>query len=214
MKVLLAEYTAARDPALAPEGRAMLDVLTKSFTACGYEVVLPGPGDFYEELVRLASTCDMGLVIAPDALLSRFSLPIEQHCHTLGCGSMNVAVCANKRSTEKILRAHGVPVPPPAPAGGKHIVKPVTGCDAQGVRLTTDAPKKDELAQGIYRRRTLLGQPSCEPGSGRGLSVLLRQPAGRARDQPAGCCWQTMTVRSQYLGGETPMHPAREQEII
>ena len=42
MKVLLAEYTTARDPALAPEGAAMLDVLHKSFTRCGYEVVLPG----------------------------------------------------------------------------------------------------------------------------------------------------------------------------
>jgi len=213
MKVLLAEYTAARDPALAPEGKAMLDVLTKSFTACGYEVVLPDPGDFYEELVRLAPACDMGLVIAPDALLSRFSLPIEQHCHTLGCGSMNVAVCANKRSTEKILRAHGVPVPPPAPVGGKHIVKPVTGCDAQGVRLTEDAPGNGEFSQAYIE------------GELYSVSLLVNRVVGEACLYFSGNPPVVLAINRQdvvanddgtftYLGGETPVHPAREQEII
>ena len=59
MKVLLAEYAASRDPALAPEGAAMLEILSESFDACGYDVVLPGPGDFYREIVRLAPECDL-----------------------------------------------------------------------------------------------------------------------------------------------------------
>jgi tyramine---L-glutamate ligase len=213
MKVLLAEYTAARDPALAPEGKAMLDVLTKSFTACGYEVVLPGPGDFYQELVRLAPACDMGLVIAPDALIPKFSLPLEQHSHTLGCGSMNAAVCANKRSTEKILRAHGIPVPGPAPAEGIHIVKPVTGCDAQGVRLTTDAPGKDEIAQEYIA------------GELYSVSLVLSRVVGEACLYFSGNPPLVLSVNRQdvvankdgtftYRGGETPVHPAREQEII
>ena len=104
MKVLLAEYATARDPALAPEGAAMLDVLHESFTRCGYEVVLPGTGDFYEEIVRLVPVCDMGLVIAPDSLLAKFTLPIEQYLHNLGCGSMNAALCANKVTTGKTFK--------------------------------------------------------------------------------------------------------------
>ena len=103
MKVLLAEYATACDPALAPEGAAMLGVLHASFSRCGYEVVQPGTGDFYHEIVRLAPVCDMGLVIAPDPLLAKFTLPVEQHSHNLGCGSMNAALCANKVTTGKIL---------------------------------------------------------------------------------------------------------------
>ena len=139
MKVLLAEYTTACDPALAPEGAAMLGVLHASFSRCGYEVVQPGTGDFYQEIVRLAPVCDMGLVIAPDSLLAKFTLPVEQHSHNLGCGSINAALCANKVTTGKILINHGIPVPADAPSG-KHIIKPVSGCAAQGVRLTSDAP--------------------------------------------------------------------------
>ena len=118
MNVLLAEYAAARDPALAAEGAAMLDVLVQSFTRCRYEVVLAGPGDFYDEIVRLAPTCDMGLVIAPDHLLAKFTLPVEQYSHNLGCGSMNAALCANKVTTGRILKNHGIPVPADAPPAG------------------------------------------------------------------------------------------------
>ena len=46
MKVLLAEYTVAHDPGLAPEGAAMLRVLKESFERCGYEVMTPERGTF------------------------------------------------------------------------------------------------------------------------------------------------------------------------
>jgi len=213
MKVLLAEYTAARDSALAPEGKAMLDVLKNSFTACGYEVVLPGSGDFYAEIARLAPACDMGLVVAPDAMIAKFTLPVEQHSHNLGCGSMNAALCANKRSSEKILQAHGIPVPPQAPHEGKHIVKPVSGCDAQGVRLTTEAPGKDEFAQAYI------------DGEYYSVSLVLSRVVGEACLYFSGNPPLVLAVNRQdvvanddgtftYRGGETPVHPAREQEII
>ena len=124
----------------------MLDILVQSFTRCGYEAGTPRPGDFYHEIARLASTCDLGLVIAPDHMLAKFTLPLEQSSHNLGCGSMNAALCANKVTTGRVLRSHGIPVPADAPAG-RHVVKPVAGCDAQGVRLTTDAPGKGEFAE-------------------------------------------------------------------
>jgi len=212
MKVLLAEYTTARDPALAPEGAAMLDVLHKSFTRCGYDVVLPGPGDFYDEIVRLAPDCGMGLVVAPDFLLAKFTLPIEQYSHNLGCGSMNAALCANKVTTGKLLKSHGIPVPADAP-GGRHVVKPVTGCDSQGVRLTTDAPGRDEFAQ------EYIG------GENYSVSLVMSRVVGEACLYFSGNPPLVLAINRQfvtpgtdgaftYSGGETPVHPARKQEII
>jgi hypothetical protein len=213
MKVLLAEYTAARDPALAPEGAAMLDVLMRSFTRCGYEVVLPGPGDFYDEIVRLAPACDMGLVIAPDRLIAKFTLPLEQHSHNLGCGSMNAALCANKVTTGRILRNHGVPVPADAPAAGRHVVKPVSGCDTQGVRFTTDAPGKGEFAEEYIE-----GEPYS-------VSLVMSRVVGEACLYFSGNPPLVLAINRQavtlnpdgtftYSGGETPVHPPRAQEII
>jgi len=212
MKVLLAEYTAARDPALAPEGAAMLDVLVKSFARCGYEVVLPGAGDFYNEILRLASSYDMGLVIAPDPLLAKFTLPVEQHSHNLGCGSMNIALCANKVTTGKLLKNHGIPVPADAPKD-RHVVKPVSGCDSQGVRLTTDAPGKGEFAQEYIE------------GEHYSVSLVMSRVVGEACLYFSGNPPLILAINRQYItvssdgaftysGGETPVHPAREQEII
>jgi hypothetical protein len=211
MKVLLAEYAATRDPALAPEGAAMLDILINSFTRCGYEVVLPGPGDFYDEIVRLAPTCDMGLVIAPDHLLAKFTLPIEQSSHNLGCGSMNAALCANKVTTGRVLRSHGIAVPANAPAG-RHVVKPIAGCDAQGVRLTTDAPGKGEFAEEYIE------------GEHYSVSLVLSRVVGEACLYFSGNPPLVLAINRQavtlnpdgtftYTGGETPVHPQREQEI-
>jgi hypothetical protein len=211
MKVLLAEYAGARDPALAPEGAAMLNILIKSFTRCGYEVVLPGPGDFYDEIARLAPACDMGLVIAPDHLLAKFTLPIEQSSHNLGCGSMNAALCANKVTTGRVLRSHGIPVPADAPAG-RHVVKPVAGCDAQGVRLTTDAPGKGEFAEEYIE------------GEHYSVSLVMSRVVGEACLYFSGNPPLVLAINRQavtlnpngiftYTGGETPVHPQREQEI-
>ncbi|ABS55438.1 protein of unknown function DUF201 [Methanoregula boonei 6A8] len=212
MKVLLAEYTTARDPALAPEGAAMLDVLVQSFTRCGYEVVLPGPGDFYEEIVRLAPLCDMGLVIAPDHLLAKFTLPIEQYSHNLGCGSMNAAVAANKVTTGRVLRGHGVAVPADAPSG-RHVVKPVSGCDSQGVRLTAELPGKGEFAEEYLE------------GEQYSVSLVLSRVVGEACLYFSGNPPLVLSVNRQdvtlnpdgefaYAGGETPVHPPREAEIL
>ena len=54
MKVLLAEYATAHDPSLAAEGAAMLSVLKQSFERCGYDVMVPGNGDFGAEMEHIA----------------------------------------------------------------------------------------------------------------------------------------------------------------
>jgi predicted ATP-grasp superfamily ATP-dependent carboligase len=212
MKILLAEYTTAHDPMLAHEGRAMLDVLKASFQRCGYDVVLPNEGDFAAGIERLAPLCDMGLVIAPDHLLSKFTMILEQHTHNLGCGFMTVALCANKVQTQKILLQHGIPVPG-KPGPGKRVIKPVKGCGAQGVRLSEGDAGKDEFAE-----RYIDGEHFS-------VSIIPNRIIGDACLYFKGNPPLVLAVNRQqietdndgafhYLGGETPEHPDREEEII
>jgi predicted ATP-grasp superfamily ATP-dependent carboligase len=212
MKVLLAEYATAHDPFLAPEGAAMLAVLKQSFERCGYDVVVPGHGDFGAEIERIAPSCDMGLVIAPDHLLARFTQILEQHTHNLGCGFMTVALSANKVQTEKILRSHDVPVPAEASAG-KRVIKPVKGCGAQGVRIS-DGP----IGAGEFSQQFIDGEHYS-------VSIVASRVVGDACLYFSGKLPLVLAVNRQcidtgsdgalhYRGGETPVHPVREAEII
>jgi tyramine---L-glutamate ligase len=212
MKVLLAEYTTAHDPVLAREGRGMLDVLRGSFERCGFEVILPDQGEFADEIETLAPTCEMGLVIAPDHLLSKFTIILEQHTHNLGCGFMTVALCANKVQTQKILQQHGIPVPG-EPGSGKRVIKPVKGCDAQDVRLSEGEPGDDEFAERYIK------------GENFSVSIIPNRVIGDACLYYSGNPPLVLAVNRQqikldengsfhYLGGETPVHPDREAEII
>ena len=212
MKVLLAEYASAHDSSLAPEGAAMLSVLKQSFERCGYEVVVPGNGDFGAEIERIAPSCAMGLVIAPDYLLARYTQILEQHTHNLGCGFMTAALCANKVQTEKILRSHMVTVPAEASAG-KRVIKPVKGCGAQGVRIS-DGP----TVAGEFSQKYIDGEHFS-------VSIVASRVVGDACLYFSGKPPLVLAVNRQYIetgsdgsihyhGGETPAHPAREEEII
>lgn len=212
MNVLLAEYTTTRDPSLAPEGAAMLAVLEQSFGRCGYDVVLPGSGDFGAEIDRMAPACDMGLVIAPDHLLARFTQILEQHTHNLGCGFMTAALCANKVKAERVLRLHTIPVPADALAG-RRVIKPVKGCGAQGVRLSDGPTGKDEFSQDYIE------------GEHFSVSLVASRVVGDACLYFSGKPPLALAVNRQYIdidaegkfsyqGGETPVHPDREEEIV
>jgi tyramine---L-glutamate ligase len=212
MKVLLAEYASAHDSSLAPEGAAMLSVLKQSFERCGYDVVVPGNGDFGAEIERLAPACDMGLVIAPDHLLARYTQILEQHTHNLGCGFMTVALCANKVQTEKILVLHKVTVPAESSAG-KRVIKPVKGCGAQGVRIS-DGP----TGVGEFSQKYIDGEHFS-------VSIVASRVVGDACLYFSGKPPLVLAVNRQYIetgrdgsihyrGGETPVHPADEEEII
>jgi len=212
MKALIAEYTMHRDPGLAPEGKAMYEVLSRSFTRCGYDVISPGPGDFCGEITRIAPACDVGLVIAPDCLLSRFTLAMETVTHNLGCGSMNVAVCANKQHAGKILSSHGILVPGEV-TQGRRIVKPVSGCGAQGVRITRDPANTGEF-----------GQEYIE-GEHFSVSIVAGRLVGEACLYYTGAPAVALALNRQFIeitgdgrfhyrGGETPVHHPREKEIV
>ncbi len=211
MKALIAEYSMYHDPALAPEGRAMFASLSASFSRCGYKVVTPGQGDFYKEIEKLAPGCDVGLVIAPDHLLPRFTLAMETSTHNLGCGSMSVAVCANKQRTGAILASHGVAVPEEQEEGLR-VVKPVSGCGAMGVRLT-----RDRAGQGEF------GQKFIE-GENYSVSVVGSRVVGEACLYFTGEPPVALALNRQYIeidpdgkfhyrGGETPASHPREHEI-
>jgi predicted ATP-grasp superfamily ATP-dependent carboligase len=212
MKVLLAEYATAHDPSLAAEGAAMLSVLKQSFERCGYDVMVPGNGDFGAEIEHLARLCDMGLVVAPDHLLARYTQILEQHTHNLGCGFMTVALCANKVRTEKILHSHNVPVPAELSAG-KRVIKPVKGCGAQGVRIS-DGP----TGAGEFSQQYIEGEHFS-------VSIVASRVVGDACLYFSGKPPLVLAVNHQYIetgsdglfhyrGGETPVHPAREAEIV
>ncbi len=212
MKVFLAEYSVCNDPELAPEGAAMLAAISGSFERCGYDVVTPERPDFEGEIKRLAPGCDVGLVIAPDHLLFRYTHLLEGLTHNIGCGSMNAAVCANKQRTAGILSRNGIAVPPDA-GEGKRVVKPIMGCGALGVRLTEEEPGAGEFAQAYVEGEAL------------SVSLVGSRVTGNVCEFYSGVPPLRLAVNRQeitvaedgrflYLGGETPVHPDREEEIV
>lgn len=212
MNILIAEYTVSHEPALAPEGRAMLDVLTRSFTKIGYTVHSPDPGkDFSEEISRLGKICDEGLVIAPDHLLARYTKQVEDVTRNIGCNSFSAAVCANKKRTGQILQSHGIDVPKEVTTG-KRIVKQISGCGAVGVRLTDSIANEGEFGQefieGEHLSMSLIGSrvvgETCLYFTGEGplLLALNRQDIRFNQDGSVS-----------YHGGETPVFHPRKQEM-
>ncbi len=189
----------------------MLSVLQKSFVRCGYDVISPEPGDFGAEIARIAPSCDYGLVIAPDHLLARYTMLVEQFTNNIGCGSMSTAVCANKQKTAKILRSHGIPVPD-EPGTGKRVVKPISGCGASGVRLTDKRTGDGEFSQQYIDGEHLSVSIVCNRIVGEAcLNFSGEPPVVLAINR------QLVTVDSSgqfhYEGGETPIDHARKKEI-
>ena len=190
----------------------MLAAISGSFARCGYDVVMPEEPDFEGEIRRLAPGCDVGLVIAPDHLIFRYTHLLEQFTHNIGCGSMNAAVCANKQRTAAILARHEIAVPPDA-GEGRRVVKPVMGCGAQGVRLTDKEPGAGEFAQAYLEGETL------------SVSLVGSRVTGNVCEYYSGNPPLLLAINRQeiavdgdgnfrYLGGETPVHPDREEEIV
>ena len=217
MKVLIAEYTTFHDPHLAPEGRAMVSALKKSFENCGHEVILPDGGDFNAEIERLAPECDYGIVIAPDALLSKFTHTLELATHNIGTDSTAVAVCASKRLSSKLLANVGIRVPKEVGTdfAGKRVIKPVKGEGSNGVRIAKDGEEPKE------------GEMSVEyiEGEHYSVSIVGSRVVGEACGFYSGLPPVFLTINKQnsypdengnfvYEGGVTPVHPEREAEMI
>lgn len=213
MRVLLAEYTVHHDPSLAPEGEAMMLTLHDSFIRTGYEVVTPGPdADFADELRRLAPECNEALVIAPDNLLARFTKIIEDLSRNIGCNSLAIAICANKRRTADILKMQGIDVPKEV-TSGRRVIKEVSGCGAIHMRYRDEEPKEKEFGQefieGEHLSVSMVGSrvvgEVCLYFTGEGPLVLSLNRQNIRIDQDGFF---------HYDGGETPVTHPREDEII
>jgi len=210
MNILLAEYTISHNPDLAPEGRAMLKVLTDSFNRIGYQVCSPNPGsDFGEEIKRLSKICGDGLVIAPDDKLAIFTKMLEDNTRNMGCNSLSIAMCANKRRTADILKAHGIDVPMEI-SGGTRVIKRISGSGALNMRITDEEPSDDEFGQefieGEHLSVSLIGSrvvgETCLYYTGN-EPLLLAVNKQNIIFGPDG------TV--SYIGGETPAdHPKKD----
>jgi predicted ATP-grasp superfamily ATP-dependent carboligase len=95
---------------------------------------------------------------------------------------------------------------------GLKVVKPVQGCGSEGVRLTEESPGPDEIGQqyidGEHLSVSLVGSrvvgEACLYYSGDPPIVLA---VNRQEIRIDG-------GRFEYLGGETPLHHPREEEIV
>jgi predicted ATP-grasp superfamily ATP-dependent carboligase len=138
------------------EGRAMLDVLVKSFTAAGHNVVYPTSGpvlqagtavetkDFERSVEKLSIQCDAALVVAPDELLGDLTEMVEENTINLGCPSGSVRLCADKLECTRILENEGIKVPATTVSGEPNVfslgdrvvLKPRWGCASEDTTLT------------------------------------------------------------------------------
>jgi predicted ATP-grasp superfamily ATP-dependent carboligase len=213
MKILLAEYTRHHNPALAPEGEAMVRTLQESFERIGAEVVMPEPGeDFAEELRRLGPVCNEALVIAPDNLLAKYTKIVEDLSRNIGCSSLAIAVCANKKRTANTLKVHGIDVPAEITSGTR-VIKEISGCGAVNMRLRDEEPGINELGQefidGEHFSVSLVGSrivgEVCLYFTGEGPLVLALNKQYIRID---------VEGFFHYDGGETPATHPKQDEII
>ena len=213
MKILLAEYAMSHDPTLAHEGIAMFKTLKESFERCKNQVLSPVPEkDFGKEILRLGPLCDIGLIIAPDNILARYTKYCEDTCRSIGCNSMTIALCANKKTTSGILASHNIDVPCEVTTG-KRIVKPLTGSGSQGVRLTEEPCNATEFEQefilGDNISVSLIGSrvcgESCSCYTGKKPLVLSINKQNIRIDKNG---------QFHYEGGEIPYFHKNESDII
>jgi len=153
MKILLAEYSVCAGlKTLACEGRAMLETLRRSFESAGCTVLVPR--DFEADLLDLSRQCDCFLVIAPDAILDKYTAGLEKGCINLGCSSRVVRLCADKQETTETLLHNGIPAPRLVHEKGvKCVVKPRFGCDSEGIFISPGRRPGGLLIHGVHRGR-------------------------------------------------------------
>lgn len=211
MLALLAEYTIFHNPALAPEGNAMLSVLKESFLRSGYDVITPESGDFEAELRRLSLLADVGIVIAPDHLLGKYSKILEDNCHSIGCGSLNCALCSKKPHAGAILAAQGIAVPKEITEGIR-VIKEKQGAGALNMRIADEEPGPGEFGQEFIE------------GEHMSVSLVISRYVGNACSFYSGRPPLVLSLNRQFIrfddglvvfeGGEVGVDHPRKDEIV
>ncbi len=170
MKILVAEYAVgACVNEFMPEGKAMLSMLVRSFSSCGYEVFYPTAGAklrsgvavqtaaFEKTLEKLSKECDVALVIAPDEMLGDLTEIVEENTENLGCTAESARLCADKLRCTRMLERENIPVPETIGSGeysGDFVLKPRFGCASEGVHRSNCGT----LEEGFIATRFIEGE--------------------------------------------------------
>lgn len=230
MDIMVAEYAvgSGEGGTILLEGRAMLDVLVKSFTAAGYDVIYPTSGpvlpagtavetkDFDQSVEKLSAQCDAALVVAPDELLGDLTVIVEENTVNLGCPSGSVRLCADKLECARILENDGINVPATTISGEQNVflpgdrvvIKPRWGCASENTTLTRYSCAT-LIPEGFVATRYIEGEhlsASLVVGNG-----TLSQPP-----LPLTVNRQNISIGSkiQYDGGTVGVNTGRNQELF
>ena len=217
---------------LLAEGRAMVQAITADLIANpntivsttrdarlpplhppGCEVaVVHSAGETHDSFLRLASSADWTLLIAPetDGVLAGRARFIESTGgRLLSPPAALIEIAANKQHTADWLGRHKVPVPsgwtvvrgvpqrfPRYPA----VLKPVDGCGSHEVRLIRSPA---EFANAVHE----LTQPNRLEEFIPGLAVSVAALCGPADRVSLPACQQRLSNDGQfrYFGGSTPL---------
>ena len=215
MKIMVAEYAVAiGDPDIIGEGCAMLASLASSFDASGHQVRYParrpvtgirGGGvkctDFERSVEEIARTCDAGIVIAPDDILTDLTRIVEENTVNLGCPSESVRKCADKLVCSQILSDSGIAVPEMVDDAGMYVIKPRWGCASEGISVV---PEKVDPGDGFIVTEFVEGEHLS-------ASLIIGETT-----LPLTVNKQVVEVGAGigYDGGIVPYHTPRWDEIM
>ena len=234
MDIMVAEYAvgAGEGGTILLEGRAMLDVLAKSFIAAGHKVVYPTSGpvlpagtavktnDFDRSVEELSAQCDAALVVAPDELLGDLTEIVEENTVNLGCPSGSVRLCADKLECTRILENEGIKVPATTVSGEpnvfslgeKVVLKPRWGCASEDTTLTRYSCAT-MIPEGFVATRYIEGE-HLSASLVVGDDTLSRSQSPQTL--PLTVNRQNISIGSkiQYNGGTVGVDTGRNQELF
>ena len=232
MDIMVAEYAvgAGEGGTILLEGRAMLDVLVRSFTAAGHNVVYPTSGpvlpagtavktkDFDRSVEELSAQCDAALVVAPDELLGDLTEMVEENTINLGCPSGSVRLCADKLECTRILENEGIKVPATTVSsepnvfspGDRVVLKPRWGCASEDTSLTRYSCAT-LIPEGFVATRYIEGE-HLSASLVVGDDTLALPP----QTLPLTVNRQNISIGSkiQYNGGTVGVDTGRNQELF
>ncbi len=236
MDIMVAEYAvgAGEGGTILLEGRAMLDVLAKSFIAAGHKVVYPTSGpvlpagtavktnDFDRSVEELSAQCDAALVVAPDELLGDLTEMVEKNTINLGCPSGSVRLCADKLKCTRILENEGIKVPATIISGEPNVfslgdrvvLKPRWGCASEDTTLTRYSCAT-MIPEGFVATRYIEGE-HLSASLVVGNDTLSRSQSQSPLALPLTVNRQNISIGSeiQYNGGTVGVDTGRNQELF
>ena len=232
MDIMVAEYAvgAGEGGTILLEGRAMLDVLVRSFTAAGHDVVYPTSGpvlpagtavetkDFDRSVDELSAQCDAALIVAPDELLGDLTEMIEKNTINLGCPAGSVRLCADKLECTRILENEGIKVPVTTVSGEPNVfspgdrvvLKPRWGCASEDTTLTRYSCATT-IPEGFVATRYIDGE-HLSASLVVGEDTVTLPP----KTLPLTVNRQNISIGSkiQYNGGTVGVDTGRNQELF